>query len=110
MTNKHDIPTPKYITAEVMTSTIAICALLKASDGFFDFLITLAVIFFLIVLYGVYVAIWRFFVPRKKGCGAELEVGSQWTLHCGQTPDWNRNPVLCKHCDTRTGTPRKEKQ
>ena len=100
--------TTNYVNGDTITSTLAGYALVKTSDGIIDLLIALTVVIVMVVLYGVSIGLYRFWRPNLKGCGAALEVGSQWTLFCGEHPPGHSNAALCKSCDPRTGTPRKE--
>lgn len=98
--NKHR---PRHVRGDTITSTLAGCALMKASDGIIDFLVTLTVVILMVILYGVSVGLYRYWRPNLRGCGERLNVGGQWALFCGETPPGHPNAALCKACDPRTG-------
>ena len=107
-TNDNRKYTARYVNGDTITSVLATLALWKACNGLTDFTITIAGVLITVIIYGVFVGLYRFWRPNLKGCGAALEVGSQWTLFCGEQPPGHPNNALCKSCDPRTGTPRKE--
>jgi len=93
-----------YISEERITSLVAFCALFMACDSVVHFLTTIVAIIALLVCQVIVTQLWRYHKPNLKGCGARLDVGSQWRLDCGDVPPDHPNAALCRTCDPRHGT------
>ena len=98
----------RLVTPDTVTMMFAFTALIKASTGPVDMVLTIIAVLTVIITWGVIKGIWRWFRPNMEGCGAPVDVGDQWTMSCGTRPPGHPSNALCCVCDPRTGLPVKE--